>query len=165
MTRLLPSKQGCCPPVQSPRRWSPWPPWPRIYAILRNFLKEKTASCTGSGNICLFKTVTVCWDEQNIESLMTNSKLWLNLNYKEDLYFEGNSNCEENSKIVTKHKMWQVFFGRTTWKLDKGNKVLLSLRPTQFWNKLMNYDSRRRRCLPLLKLVNQKGWVNLVWLN
>ena len=40
LQRRHPSKQGCCPPVQSPR-WSPWPPWPRIYMILRHFLKER----------------------------------------------------------------------------------------------------------------------------
>ena len=38
--RRLPSKQGCCPPVRSPR-WCPWPPWPRIYRILWNFLKKR----------------------------------------------------------------------------------------------------------------------------
>ena len=66
--RRLPSKQGCCRPVQSPS-WSPWPPWPCIYTILWNFLIEKTASCKGAGNICLFYNAVVCWDERNIESL------------------------------------------------------------------------------------------------
>ena len=70
--RLLSSKQGYCPPVHSPR-WSPWPPWPRIYAILLKFLKVKTASCTGEGNICLFETAAVCWDERSIETLLDSS--------------------------------------------------------------------------------------------
>ena len=41
--------------------------------------------------------------------------------------------------------------------IHKGNKVLLSLGPTQFLNKQMNYVSRDRSFLPLLQLVNQNG--------
>ena len=49
--------------------WSPWPPWPLIYAILWNFMNVKTTSCTEARNICLFETAAVCWHEHNVESL------------------------------------------------------------------------------------------------
>ena len=52
----------------------------------------------------------------------------------------------------------------TPGHLHKGTKVLLSLGPTQFWNKEMNYVSRDRSFLLLLLLVQQNGWDHLAGL-
>ena len=42
-----------------------------------------------------------------------------------------------------------------------GKKVLLSLAQTQFWNKLMNYVSRDRTCLPILARVVWFGSISV----
>ena len=86
--------------VQSPA-WPPWPHWPFIYTILWNFLIKKIASCTGAVNICLFSNAIVCWDEQNIESLVTKLKLWQNLKTQIVAKLKK-SNCDKTQKL----KLW-----------------------------------------------------------
>ena len=110
--------------------------------------KLKRSNCDKTWIVIYLKL----WENSNCDKtqVVATLKLWQNSNCEIKNQKLKNSKCDKTWEL----KLWQNSKTEMLTKLEiwhfKGNKVMLSLAQTQYWNKQINYVSRDSSCIPLL---------------